>query len=123
MKLLLDQGLPRSVAIMLRELDMDVSHVGEMGLATAEDETILDKARQDEYIIVTLDADFHALLALSNSISPSVIRIRIEGLKAEDISKLLQKILQDCYDDLAHGAMVTVQEHRIRIRRLPLLAN
>ena len=51
-------------------------------MSTAEDVEILERDRQDQQTIVTLDADFHALLALSGAISPSVIRIRIEGLRA-----------------------------------------
>ena len=88
MKLLLDQGLPRSAAALLRQAGMDAVHVGEVGYATAEDEAILERGREDERIVTTLDADFHTLLALSGATAPSVIRIRIEGLRGEATASL-----------------------------------
>jgi predicted nuclease of predicted toxin-antitoxin system len=80
MKLLLDQGLPRSTVLHLRNQQIEAVHVGDRGLATATDSEILDVGRQEGMVVVTLDADFHALLALSGVTGPSVIRIRIEGL-------------------------------------------
>ena len=79
------------------------------------------KALDEARIVVTLDADFHALLALSHAKGPSVIRIRIEGLRAEPLVDLLQDVLQRSEDDLKNGAMISVQESRIRIRRLPVM--
>jgi predicted nuclease of predicted toxin-antitoxin system len=121
MKLLLDQGLPRSAATLLREAGYDAVHVGELGLSAADDPDLLQKARDEQRIVVTLDADFHALLALSGASSPSVIRIRIEGLRGEAMAALLQAVLEPCAGDLEQGAVVTVQEDRTRVRRLPLL--
>jgi len=121
MKLLLDQGLPRSAARFLREAGIDTVHVGEVGYAAADDATILQRARDEKRTVVTLDADFHALLALSQAMYPSVIRIRIEGLYGGQAADLIQTVLARCSEDLEHGAMVTVQPKRIRIRRLPLL--
>jgi predicted nuclease of predicted toxin-antitoxin system len=80
MKLLLDQGLPRSAAVVLQTQGIDTIHVGEIGYATAEDAAILHLGHKEGRTIVTLDADFHSLLALSGATSTSVIRIRIEGL-------------------------------------------
>ena len=71
-------------------------------------------------MIVTLDADFHMHLALAQALKPSVIRIRIEGLRAEEFSELLQRVLKQCADDLNAGAMVSVNEFQIRVRRLPV---
>ncbi len=121
MKLLLDHGLPRTSAGLLRALSVDAVHTGEIGLATAEDEVILEKARQEDRVVVTLDSDFHTLLALTNATHPSVIRIRIEGLRAQSVVELMQKILAEWEHELNNGVMLTVQPHQIRIHHLPIV--
>ncbi len=118
---MLDQGLPLSASGLLSKAGIDTIHVAEIGFSTAEDREILARAKEDDRVVVTLDADFHALLALSGANSPSVIRIRIERLKAVAITNLLLSILPKCEEDLAKGAVVTVERHRIRLRLLPLL--
>lgn len=80
MRWLLDQGLPRSAAAWLNETSEDALHVGDIGMADAADSSILLHALHEHRIVVTLDADFHSLLALNGSSQPSVIRIREEGL-------------------------------------------
>lgn len=121
MKLLLDQGLPRSAASLLRAAGIDTVHTGEIGLATADDESIIQVARQQERVVITLDADFHSLLALSGADKPSVVRIRIEGLRAEPLVTLLQALLEERGSELDKGALMTVQPKRVRIRFLPII--
>lgn len=82
MKLLLDQGTPRSAASLLRQAGLDAVHTGETGLAEAEDAEIIRRAALEDRVVVTLDADFHAHLALTQARNPSVIRIRVEELRA-----------------------------------------
>lgn len=120
MKLLLDQGTPRSAAARLRQAGLDAVHTGETGLAEAEDDEIIQRATKEGRIIVTLDADFHTLLALTQASKPSVIRIRIEGLRAEEFCGLLLQVLHQCAEELAAGAMVSVNDFHIRVRRLPI---
>ena len=121
MKLLLDQGLPRSTVVHLSKTGIEAVHVREIGFATASDAKILDFANQNGSIVATLDADFHALLVLSGAAGPSVIRVRIEGLRGEELASLLVTVLKVCKDDLNKGAMVSVTETGFRIRQLPLL--
>lgn len=121
MKLLLDQGLPRSAAALLSDVGIDTIHVGEIGLSAAEDADILQRAREEERVVVTLDADFHTLLALNQATSPSVIRIRIQRLRAQELTELLLNAISECEEELQQGAAVTIEPSRIRIRRLPLL--
>ncbi|UZQ53364.1 DUF5615 family PIN-like protein [Trichothermofontia sichuanensis B231] len=121
MKLLLDQGLPRSAATLLTEAGIDTIHVAGIGLSAADDTDILQRARNDERIVVTLDADFHALLALSAATTPSVIRIRIERLRAQILANLLLSVVGEFAEDLKQGAIMTVEPSRIRLRHLPLV--
>jgi predicted nuclease of predicted toxin-antitoxin system len=100
MKLLLDQGLPLSAATLLCDAGIETRHVRQISMSAAEDGEIIQKARQEGFVVVTLDADFHTLLALEEAISPSVIRIRIERLRAEPLTELLLKVLNECYQEL-----------------------
>ena len=121
MKLLLDQGLPRSTVIHLKNASIEATHAGEQGLATASDAAILDFCHREGMTVVTLDADFHALLAISGGTGPSVIRIRIEGLKGPDLARLLTNVLEICKKELEEGALVSVTENGVRIKKLPVL--
>jgi predicted nuclease of predicted toxin-antitoxin system len=123
MKLLLDQGLPLSAAALLRDANIDTIHVGEIGMSEAEDADIIQRARDEERVVVTLDADFHALLALDVATTPSVIRIRIERLCAQALTDLLLTVIAECGEDLEQGSATTVEPSRIRIRRLPLVSD
>ena len=99
MKLLLDQGLPRSTVGYLERLGLQAEHVGDLGLATATDETILATGRERGAVVITLDSDFHALLALSNSSSPSVVRIRVQGMKGYVLNKSGYRGCLSCFID------------------------
>jgi len=123
-RLLLDQGLPRSTAKALEAIaEWDVVHVGERGLSRATDAEILDCARREQRVCVTLDADFHALLALSGAKAPSTIRVRIDGLGAEALATLLMQVWPQVASALAHGAAVTITPRSVRVRRLPIGAS
>ena len=119
-RLLLDQGLPRSSAILLTEAGWDVIHAADIGMSRAEDSEILRRARAEVRVCVTLDADFHALLMTGGESGPSVIRIRKEGLDAAALAALLQGIRGGIEDALQDGAMVTVTDRSVRVRRLPV---
>jgi predicted nuclease of predicted toxin-antitoxin system len=121
-KLLLDQGLPRGACALLGDQGHDVLHVGDVGLAAAADEDILDWAVANDRVVVTLDADFHSILARRGAAGPSVVRIRVEGLRAEALATLLAKVLTQSEQALNAGAMVTAGPDgaSIRERGLPL---
>lgn len=120
MRLLLDQGLPRSAVRHLAGMGIAAEHVGDLGMAKASDASILEAARDRQAAVVTLDADFHAQLAASRASWPSVVRIRIEGLNGEQLASLLGRVLSVASAEIEAGAVVSVTAQRIRVRLLPI---
>ena len=120
MRWLLDQGLPHTAAVLLRENGMDAVHVGEISMAHSNDPEILELAESENRILVTLDADFHAMLAVSGASRPSVIRIREEGLKGPAICQLIIGLRDQFTESLQKGCVLTATLTQARLRLLPI---
>ena len=123
MKLLLDQGLPRSAVALLSDMGHMATHVGAVGLCSATDVEILAYAHTNSQVVVTMDADFHTLLATTNANLPSVIRIRTEGFKASQIAQLLNDLVRRCEQEITRGAVLSVRGDHVRLRLLPINKN
>src|SRR5687768_6133074 len=80
-------------------------------------------ARSENRVCCTLDADFHRHLALDRTSDPSVIRIRIEGLKGDAIATLLADLAKTLESELISGSAVSVTHKSVRVRRLPFGKN
>jgi predicted nuclease of predicted toxin-antitoxin system len=119
-RLLLDQGLAPQAAANLRQLGFDAIHGSEIGMEKAEDQLILDRARSEDRVCITLDHDFHAHLAETSHGRPSVVLLRVQGLDAVSQADLIQLVCLQCADALSAGAAVSADRTNIRVRRLPL---
>jgi predicted nuclease of predicted toxin-antitoxin system len=119
-RILLDQGLAPHAAAILRQRGLDAVHVSEIGMEQAEDIQILEKARNEDRVCVTLDHDFHAHLAVTGHGRPSVVLLGVQGLDAQGQADLIRSVYLQCEDALFEGAAVSANRESIRIRRLPL---
>jgi predicted nuclease of predicted toxin-antitoxin system len=119
-RLLLDQGVPRDVATLLRSNGYDRTHVGEIGMALALDVEILARALDDHAVLVTFDADFHTILAVTSAIAPSVIRLRLEGLGANAVMKIVHGVVGQFENELMRGSMITVKARKTTCHKLPI---
>jgi predicted nuclease of predicted toxin-antitoxin system len=117
---LLDQGLAPGAATILRASGFDAIHVSEIGMDQATDAEILDTARNQDRVCITLDHDFHTHLALAGHGRPSVVLLRIERVGAEEQATLIESICRQFQDALLRGAAVSADTRTVRIRRLPL---
>jgi predicted nuclease of predicted toxin-antitoxin system len=119
-RILLDQGLSPMAAAILRSQGWDAIHVSEIGLSLAEDNDILAFAISTNRTCITLDHDFHTHLALFQSSGPSVVFVRVEGMKAAALAALIESVWRTCEQELEDGAAVSVDKSTIRVRKLPL---
>jgi predicted nuclease of predicted toxin-antitoxin system len=119
-RVLLDQGLPRGAVALLKHSGWHVVHTGDIGLSRATDRQIVEHARKERLVIVTLDADFHAIIAVENASSPSIVRVRREGLNAHALTSLLIEVWPAVSDQLQSGALVTIDDRSVRVRSIPI---
>jgi predicted nuclease of predicted toxin-antitoxin system len=119
-RILLDQGLAPQASAILRHYVFDAIHVSEIGMEQAEDLLILDRSRNEDRACITLDHDFHALLAEASHGRPSVVLLRIQGHAAKGQADLIRSVCAQCAEALSSGAAVSADQTSIRVRRLPL---
>ena len=121
MKFLLDQNVSPALVGLLADADHLAEHVRDLGMREAPDDVVLAAARDADAVLISADTDFGELLARSNANGPSVILLRRqEGRRASKIASLIVANLQAVADDLASGAIVVLDDDRVRIRSLPL---
>jgi predicted nuclease of predicted toxin-antitoxin system len=121
MRFLVDNALSPVVAQKLREEGHDAIHTREIGMAAASDPIVFDRAADDERILISADTDFGTLLAMRESTKPSVILFRREDHRPpSQVSRLIAE-LPNLSPDLEKGAMIVIEDARVRIRPLPIL--
>ncbi len=120
MKLLVDVNLSPKVVAALRDSGHDAIRTTELLDARAPDEAILAEALRRGATIVTRDQDFSALLARNGATGPSLINLRVAIVEHRALAKLIDAVVRDTSTDLAAGAIVSVDDARIRIHRLPI---
>lgn len=89
MKLLFDHNLSHKLAQRLADLFPQSAHTQLLGLARTTDSEIWEFARQNDFTIVTLDADFFDLLSLHGP-PPRVIWLRCGNQPTGFYEKLLR---------------------------------
>jgi predicted nuclease of predicted toxin-antitoxin system len=120
MKILIDMNLSPRWQKFLTEAGLQAAHWSELGAGDASDLDIMAYAAEHDYIVLTHDLDFAAILAATHGKKPSVVQIRAEHLAPDLIGSHIVSALRQLAVELDSGALVTVEPKRTRIRVLPL---
>jgi predicted nuclease of predicted toxin-antitoxin system len=120
-RFLLDANLSPKLVTALTAAGHASRHVDEIGLPSASDATIFDRAAVDGDVLITADSDFTNLLAARGSSAPSVVLLRHAAeLPWREHEALLVANRAAVLPDSQEGAVVSLSPTRSAVRRLPI---
>lgn len=117
MRILVDMNLSPTLCGVLKAAGFDAIHFGD---PRASDAALMTWASTNDYLVVTHDLDFGAILSATHATGPSVIQVRTQDVMPEHLGPILIGVLQRRAQALESGALVVVDEARARVRVLPL---
>jgi predicted nuclease of predicted toxin-antitoxin system len=95
-------------------------HWSSVGALAASDNEILTWANEHQFVLVTNDLDFSAILAAGAGASPSVVQIRMQDLLSDSAVRIVAHAVEKHRDDIERGALLSIDEGGTRVRMLPL---
>lgn len=90
MKLLFDENLLHKLARHLADLFPDSAHVRDVGLKASDDPLVWDYAKEENFMIVSKDADMHDRSLLFGS-PPKVIWVCLGNCSTRQVEELLRR--------------------------------
>ena len=101
MKLLFDENLSPKLPRLLADIFPDSLHVRDVGMKATDDPTVWDYAKDNDFMIVSKDADMHDLsLVFGNP--PKVVWLRLGNCSTSQVENLLRRefeVIKIFYED------------------------
>ena len=116
-----DMNLSPSWIAILERNGISAVHWSAVGKGNESDCVVLGWAREHDYLVFTHDLDFGAILASTKASGPSVIQVRTQDVSPDHLGEILVKALREYHEILMQGALITIDESRLRARILPLV--
>jgi predicted nuclease of predicted toxin-antitoxin system len=99
----------------------DAVHTSTYGLSRAGDVDVLARAAEEHRVLISADTDFGGLLASQQAAVPSVLLYRRRTRRRpHELVMILLANLAAIQEDLERGAIVVIEDHGMRVRRLPI---
>ncbi len=118
MKILIDMNLSPGWCEVLARHGWEVVHWSSVGDPKATDAQIMSWAKREGFIVLTHDLDFGALLVATRQEGPSVVQVRTQDVSPRHLEPLLVAALRQFEGQLEKGAIVVVDQARLRARLL-----
>jgi len=120
LRFLLDMGVSYKVAHWLNSIGHDAIHLSNEGLFDMDDFLIVEKAIEENRIILTADMDFGHILAFNKSHYVSIVQFRVADLSPIYIIAKLNIVFDKFSEQLdSDHVIITVQENKVRLKSLP----
>ena len=119
MRFLLDMNLPPAIGDRLRAEGHDAIHALDAGYGELSDHELFERAASDARIVVTFDLDFGEIIGATNYSTSGVVLLRLRLARQSSLWDRLRVAIAEAADAMEAGALVVVEDARIRIRRMP----
>jgi predicted nuclease of predicted toxin-antitoxin system len=120
MKILVDMNLSPRWVDFLVDAGLEVMHWSKVGANDAPDSEVMQWATEHGFVVLTSDLDFGAILAATGDRGPSVLQLRSDILTPSTIGPVVLAAIRQTREELASGALVSIDAVRARLRVLPL---
>ncbi len=120
MKLLVDMNLSPRWVELLNGAGIEATHWSTLGPPNAPDAEIMAYASAHDLVVLTHDLDFSAILANTHGEKPSVVQIRADDVTVGAVGQQVANAVLQMKSELEHGALISVDPSRTRLRILPL---
>ena len=118
MRFLLDVNRPPAFADRLNAEDHDAVHVLAAGYGNLSDREIFERAAADKRVVVTFDLDFGEIVGANKDPGSGVILLRLKRARGSYLWDRLRVAIAEAGNAMDEGAIVLVEDARIRIRRM-----
>ena len=121
LRILIDMNLSPQWEILFKKNGVVSVHWSKVGDSQAKDQVIMEWAKQNRYIVFTNDLDFGTMLALTQTMAPSVIQMRTQNVLPEYLGKTVIAVIKQYKSELVKGALIVIDDVSNRLRILPLI--
>jgi|HubBroStandDraft_6_1064221.scaffolds.fasta_scaffold38952_3 predicted nuclease of predicted toxin-antitoxin system len=119
MRFLLDMNLPPAIAARLQAEGHDAIHGLNAGYGELSDYELFERAANDARIVVTFDLDFGEIGSAASRPTLGVVLLRLRSARQSSLWDRLRVAIAEAGEAMEAGALVVVEDARIRIRRMP----
>ena len=118
MRLLIDEDLPRSLAVALAACGIEATHLLDLGLRGSSDDEVYRHALSRESALLTADLGFGNPLRFPVADRPGILIARFPSeLPVDALNAEIVKTLRDLTEEDLHGAITVIEPGRVRTRR------
>ena len=117
MRFLVDMNLSPRIADRLREQGHDAIHALDRGQGDLPDHEIFERAAEERRVVITFDLDFGEIAGRANERRSGVILLRLKRAGRSYLEDRLKIAIAEAGNALEEGAVVLVEDARIRVRR------
>lgn len=118
-RLLLDENISVFVSATLQEEGWDAAHVRDRGLLGAADHTVLNKAFEEDRVLITANVGDFRKLAAARELHAGIVLLEDGFLRRIDQLRVVRSVLRILEPDMTNKVAFVGKDGRTRVTDVP----